>query len=122
MQIDLDKELQNAITGCIRTAFEGAATHYDSPFRKVANEVIAKNESEIHAVMNEAMRECLTDATRREEIKSVLKTQIAKLVIQKFGGELERRVNELKSNPETRAKMTAAVLTITEETFGGGKK
>ena len=50
----------------------------------------------------------------RDLIKTELNKNLAKILIQKMGGELEKQVNTLKQNPQTRAKITLAISDIIE--------
>jgi hypothetical protein len=40
---------------------------------------------------------------------------LAKVLIQRFGGEMEKQVNVLKSDPTTRARITLAIEEIVKQ-------
>ena len=42
-------------------------------------------------------------------MKDALNNKLAKVIVARMGGELEKQVNALKANPLTRAKITLAI-------------
>ena len=50
----------------------------------------------------------------RDALKDALNAKLAKTLISRMGGELEKQVNELKANPATRAKITLAINELIE--------
>jgi len=45
-------------------------------------------------------------------MKEEMKRKLARVLITQFGGELEKSVNKLKSDPTTRAKITVAIDSV----------
>ncbi|KAA3662712.1 MAG: hypothetical protein DWQ04_12680 [Chloroflexi bacterium] len=69
-------------------------------------------------MINETFSEALNDASFREEFKLSVRNKTAKVLAQKSGGEVEKRINELRANPETRTRISAALLQLVDEALG----
>lgn len=85
---------------------------YNTPFDKAVDAAISPHLATITTITSEIIREMVGREDFREQIKSALTTKLAKLLIERFGGELEKQVNVLKSDPTTRARITTAIEDI----------
>lgn len=114
MNAEVQQELlDRAIADAIR---EGVKQHllssYKSPLEKLINDTIANSSGGISSLLAESIKSCVTNEEFREEIKSAVRQTLAKTLVQRFGGELEKQVNILKSDPATRARITLAIEDI----------
>ena len=116
MEINADHMILDAVREGIASAVKAKIEGYDSPLKNIIHACITKNEPAIHAVINEAVVACVLDDGFREEIKQSTRTQLARNLVQRIGGELERQVNTLKSDPTTRARITMAIDAIIKDT------
>jgi hypothetical protein len=66
----------------------------------------------MRTLLVEGIKSALSDESFRDQIKAALRTKLAKVLIERFGGELEKQVNTLKSDPATRARITLAIEEI----------
>lgn len=110
MDLDADKIMLHAVMDGMREGVKAKFSQsYDNPLTKVISGAIKKNAPAFQSLLDEALKSCIGDGAFREEIKAGVRHQLAKQLIQKFGGELEKQVNTLKSDPATRARITLAI-------------
>lgn len=109
------KLLENLIADGIR---EGLKTvfqkSYSNPLEKLVEDAIGRKKAELQSLVIDAV-EGLKEPTIRVEIVDGMRKKLAKLLIERFGGELEKQVNALKSDPTTRARIVMAIETIVKE-------
>ena len=113
MEIDTDKLLveavRNGITDAVRSKFTQS---YNNPVEKLIDAALAKHSTDLTKLLTEAIGSCLGDEKFREQIGESVRVVLANQLVQNFGGELENQVNQLKSDPATRAKITLAITDI----------
>lgn len=107
-----DEILNNAIKDGIREGIKAKFSGYNSPLDKLVSTAIEANTQAFRGMLEESIASCVNDPDFREEIKSATRTVIAKTLVQRFGGEMEKQVNALKSDPTTRARITLAIEEI----------
>lgn len=113
MDLDANKLLEHAIRDGIREGVKSKLTSgYGSPLDKLVESAIAANADEFRALLSESIQSCLGNEAFREDIRTSVRTTLAKTLVQRFGGELEKQVNTLKSDPTTRARITVAIEDI----------
>lgn len=105
----MDKEFTLAVQDGIREAIKSKLSGYNSPLDKLLKEAIDGKNAIISDILNAALTDALRDTDFVYEIKQSIRSKLGSLLVAKIGGEIERVVNELKSNPNTRAKITLAI-------------
>lgn len=115
MEIDADKLFENAIRDALREGIKSKFTGYNSPFDDLLKSAILSHESAFRSLLNGAIGSCVCDNEFREEIRGAVRTVLAKTLVQRFGGEIEKQVNALKSDPTTRARITLAIEEIVQQ-------
>lgn len=109
MEIDADKLLERAVNDAFRAGIKKAFTGYNSPLDKLVAAAIDKQSSAFRALLEEAIGTCVLNDGFRQEIREAVHRHLAKTLIQRFGGEIEKQVNVLLSDPTTRARITLAI-------------
>lgn len=71
--------------------------------------VIESKTPELRLILEDAIAKSLNDTAFTDSIKQAVRQSLAKTLVQKFGGELEKQVNALKSDPLTRARIVLAL-------------
>lgn len=89
-----------------------------SPLDNVVNEVVQQEIAQLRTVLLDAIRGAMADNSFREQIVTALRHKLAKLLVERFGGELEKQINTLKSDPATRARIVLAI----EDIVSGAKQ
>lgn len=115
MEIDADKMLERAIQDGIRAGIEKSFSGYNSPLEKMVNTAIETHTAKFKGLLEEAIATTVTNGDFRDEIKAAVHKALAKTLVQRFGGEIEKQVNVLKSDPTTRARITLAIEEIVKQ-------
>ena len=113
MEINADEVLYAAIREGLR---EGVAAKfkqsYNNPMDKMIDDAVSKHRPALTSLIADSIGSLLGDEQFRNQIQSQVSSLLAKQLVQKFGGELEKQVNALKSDPATRARITLAIDSI----------
>lgn len=112
MEINHEQLLENAIRDGLRDGIKAKFTGYNSPIDKLIEAAIKAREPELRSLLDESIAACITDAEFRQNIREATSKTLAKTLVQRFGGELEKQVNVLKGDPTTRARITLAIEEI----------
>lgn len=111
--MDINQEIDTAIREGLRDGVKKRlADGYGSPLDKVLAEVLLANGSKFRTLIDECVATAVNDETFRESIRSAVRASLAKTLVQRFGGELEKQINALKSDPTTRARIVLALEEI----------
>jgi tryptophanyl-tRNA synthetase len=113
---DLEQQVSNCITEGLAAAVQARLQHGygDNPLTKLIDSVVVSRTDEMRKILESSI-----DGTLKGDFKKQLQTavqhKLARILVSKMEGEVERRVGELRSNPEFRAKVTLAVTQLVEE-------
>lgn len=107
--MDFEKEIQDGIREGIKSRL---SRDYQNPIDALIRDAIGQHGESIKALIGDSIKTCVADPAFREEVAVSVRTVLAKQLVQKFGGELEKQVNALKSDPATRARITLALEEI----------
>lgn len=110
--MDADKLLLNAVQDGIRDGVKSKFNDYNSPLDDLLKKCMEQHNAALKAMLESAIGSCVTDPAFREEISGAVRSHLAKTLVQRFGGEIEKQVNSLKSDPTTRARITLAIEEI----------
>lgn len=115
--MDVNDILMNAIQDGIRDGVKQrlANSYGDNPLVKMIESVLKQHDEKFRTLLYGAVQSAVLDESFREEIKTAVRHKLASVLIQRFGGELEKQVNVLKSDPTTRARITLAIEEIVKE-------
>ena len=114
-EIDVGGELLQAVKNGIGKAVQEHLCKYNSPLEKLLGEIVSDQRGAIGKLLTDSIQSALKDETFREHISSSVRTKLASTLIQRFGGEMEKQVNALKSDPTTRARITLAIEEIVKQ-------
>ncbi len=113
MEIDADKLIEDCLRDGIREGIKSKMTaSYNNPLDAIVSAAITAQGAGIRQLIGDAIASCMGDETFRATIVEQTRHVLAKQLVQKFGGELEKQVNMLKSDPSTRARITLAIEDI----------
>lgn len=117
MEINEQEIILNCIRDGIRDGIKARMTQsYNNPLDKVIESAIARHSPAMHAMLDESISSCVGDQQFRNDIAQAVRQSIAKTLVARFGGEVEKQVNVLKSDPATRARITLAIEEIVKTT------
>jgi hypothetical protein len=88
---------------------------YRSPLDPFLNAAIARNAPAITALYENAVAEAIGKADLRPALVEAFNHKLARLLVSRFEGEIEKRANEMRSDPTFRAKVTLAIEAAVKE-------
>lgn len=116
MELDTDKLIENALRDGIREGIKDRLKRdYQNPLDALIVSSIKAREADVQSLLSEALASCLNDKQFRDDIATSVRAVLAKTLVQRFGGEMEKQVNVLKSDPATRARITVAIEDIVKQ-------
>ena len=116
MDIDANEVLRKAVVDGLSKAVEAQfGDRYRSPVDSLIKESVDSHSEQLKGLLDSAIEGCMSDSDFREAIVSQARSKLAKILVQRFGGELEKQVNALKSDPTTRARITIAIEEIVKQ-------
>lgn len=116
MKLDIMEErviqkINESVSECIK----GQLTGYHSPLKTVVDNVLDKHKFKIESIVDDGVSRLLDSKGFELAIKDQLNKKLAQTLVSRMGGELEKQVNLLKQNPQTRAKITLAIDKVISE-------
>lgn len=116
--------MEDQILQTIRTSIQDAIVKtlvgYNSPLEKLVNEVVQKNAPEISKRMDDALKASIQSHDFDAAMRDAMGHKLARQLISKMDGAVEKVANDLRSNPTFRAKLTLLVEE-TVRTWGEAK-
>jgi hypothetical protein len=111
----MEKQIIEIAKSAIKKSIIDELTGYNKPLSKLTNEVIQTHSAALKVIINTGVEELLNADDFKIAIKEALHDKLARLLISKMGGELEKKVNELKQDATSRARITLAVHKVIED-------
>lgn len=112
---DLETQILKNIKSSMGKAIETELVGYNKPLSKLTERVVNSHEVELYDLINAEFSEMLNSKDFKDELKIAINSKFAKVLVARMGGEIEKRVNEMKSDPIARAKITLALDKIISE-------
>ena len=112
---NIEQQILNSIQSSMGKAIESELVGYNKPLSKLTESVIDSHKDELFKILDKEVSQLIGGQSFRDIIKAELNKSLARVLIQRMGGELEKKVNTLKQNPQTRARITLAISDIIEE-------
>jgi hypothetical protein len=113
MEIKRGKSMEAKILKQIGLAMQQSITQelvgYNKPLSLLTQKVVAANEDALYTFINKEFSTLINSVDFKEQLKLALNTKLAKTVVARMGGEVEKRVNELKNDPALKARLTIAI-------------
>ena len=111
---ELELKLLNDVKLAIDKSITDVLSGYNSPLSSMIKEVIETHKQGIKDIIDSNITNLIESTEFNLAIKSELNSKLAKVLVSRFGGELESQVNKLKADPTTRAKITLAINSVIE--------
>lgn len=110
---DILRIAKEAIRGKVVERF---TTSWSSPLNKLADEVVNQYSPELKVLFED----CLNTITQSKSFKEIVREEfvhkVARSLVGKLEGTVEKTVNKLKNDPTLKAKMILAIENIINET------
>ena len=105
----IEDAIREGIKDGIKQKFSGG---YGSPFEKIIEGAIKDKSDSVIALIHEALEVCISDETFRAEVRQLIRVSAAQSIVKQLGSEFGKRVESLKSDPVTKAKIILAIEEI----------
>lgn len=92
---------------------------YGKPLSKIIDQVAEKNMDLFIEKTETVLIEVISHESFLDTMRSALKNKLASIIVGKMGGEFEKKINELKANPTTRAKVIIALEKMIDSITNG---
>lgn len=113
--MSLENDILQAIRGSIADSIKAKLTGYNSPLDSLIASVVESHRAELNSLFDDAFSATIRSDEFRKHICDGVHSHLAKQLVQKFGGEIEKQVNALKADPTSRAKITLAIEGVVKE-------
>lgn len=111
---EYEKEILSVVREAVVNGIKGLSS-YNSPFSRIAESVANEHAIEIKEILNNCMKDVLSDGEFKAEIRKV----IGQKVVREFANQAEsciaRTVQKLKQDETFRARLTIAIDDLLKE-------
>lgn len=111
---DMEKQISHTITDSLGEVIKAKLSGYNSPLDALIVSVVSSRTAALRGIIETSLDDVL-NSNIRDRMKEALEHKLAKLLVQKMEGEVEKRLVDLRTNPEFRAKVTIAVYALVEQ-------
>jgi hypothetical protein len=80
----------------------------DNPLNKLVDYVVTSHVEELKDILDGAMDKAIKGQFKKE-LQDAFNHKLARVLVSKFEGEIEKRASEMRSSPEFRARVTLAI-------------
>ncbi len=110
----MEERILEQVNAAVGEAILKELVGYNKPLNKLTEKVIESHSEELFGLIDGEFSKLISSKGFKESLKDALQNKLAKVLVARMGGELEKQVNELKQNPQTRAKITLAINEVIE--------
>lgn len=109
---NLEKEIIRKTQESVGKAINDCLGNYNSPLFKLVLSVIQSHEAELKEIIESSFAKTIKSSEFKQAVDSAFTHKVAKILVSKLEGSVEKCVNTLRSDPTTRAKMILAIESI----------
>ncbi len=113
---DLEKAILRDTQQAIGTAIQTNLTGYNSSFSKMINEVIDDHSAQLKGIIDDNFTKVISSKEFDQSVRNAFSHKLAKVLVNKLEGSVEKCVTTLRSDPTIRAKMILAIEEIVKQT------
>jgi hypothetical protein len=111
----LEQQIADAAKGAVGEAVRSSLTGYSSPLQKMVNDVVAERAGTIKDLLRGGLDSALDSTAFKKEIRDAFNHKLARTLMSKYEGEIEKQANVLRQQPEFRARVVLAIEAIVKE-------
>lgn len=108
-QAAIDKAIMDGIRQGVVDRLK--SSYGNDALAKAVNDSLERNRKHLENMIDDAISQMIKQDFRDQMIVE-MRDIVAKRLVAKFGGEVEKQINELRANPATRAKIMTAITEI----------
>ena len=116
MKTELLAQCEKAIDKSITDALGS----YNSPLMEAVRSALREHQEKLQELASESVAELINSDEFKQTMKLEMKRKLAKVLISQYGGQIEKTVGQLKSNPTSRAKITMAIDGVMDDLINQG--
>jgi len=119
LELAVMQEMKNSVfTGIKYAVVSALSDSYNSPIKQIAQSCIVEHNTEIREIINNAVKETITDKEFLESIRKELVKKLAREMINAVSGNIESAISLVRQDPAFKANVVLRVTEILE----GNKK
>lgn len=100
------KTIKESIQEAVKARMSQGYT--ENPLNKLVDSVVTAHIEELRGILDVAMSKAIKGDFKKE-LQDAFNHKLARVLVSKFEGEIEKRAAELRSSPEFRARVTLAI-------------
>lgn len=113
----LEKDILSTAQQAIAEAIKSSLAAYDSPFKKLVSSVIDAHNVELRGIINDAFSAVIKTEDFKASIVQAFAHKVSRSIIANNDSLFDKVSNELKQDPQFKARLTLAVAGVVEETL-----
>jgi uncharacterized protein YoxC len=110
--VSLEQDILTSIQGSLSKAIAEAMTGYNSPLNKLTSAVVTSHEASIKSIIDDAMRGAIDGGELRAEVADGFVHRVARTLLSTTDSLLDKATNQLKQDPQFKAKAVIAIADV----------
>lgn len=107
------EEVKNIIADALKEKLLSAINYGE--MHKLVDEVLSERKSEFDSLLNEIIDSFLKDTNIRKAMVEEFRHKVAKTMVSKMDGAVEKNISKFRQDPTTNARMILAIENIISE-------
>ena len=109
---DLEKQILKDVQKAVGVSIQANLTGYNSSFNKMVNEVVEGHSLKIKGIIEDNFTKVINSKEFDKAVNNAFTHKLAKILVGKLEGSIEKCVTTLRSDPTIKAKMVLAIEQI----------
>jgi hypothetical protein len=101
------KQIQESVGAAVRARLTQG--YGDSPLHKLIDKIVLAKAPQLEALLASAADSAFASADFKKELNDAFNHKLARVLVSRFEGEIEKRTCELRADPKMRARITLAI-------------
>ena len=110
----LQEQILAQVKSSIAKAIEDELVGYNKPLNTLVDKVVRDNFEEVHEIVNRAFQTVVRTEAFETSVLEEFERKVAKILVSKLTGQVEKAVNLVNQDPRLRAKTILAIEDIIE--------
>lgn len=110
--LDIEREILDGLKSGLAESIRIKVASHSGKVGMLVDEVIGNHSAAIKELMESAISREISSNDFRDAVNNAFTHKLARALIEKLEGSIDRRVNELKNDPVIKAKMLLAIESL----------
>lgn len=115
MEDTFEKEILKVSKKAVQKALLDSLTGYSSPLNNYAKEIVQEHSEDFKGIMREGLNKTFSSPKFKDLILEEFQRKVAKSLVGKLEGAVEKAANSLRQDPRLKAEMILAIENIVNE-------